>query len=258
MLTVDHLSKRFEPSTGIWRMLVRTACDTPVEALADVSFDVERGEVVGLVGPNGAGKSTLIRVCAGLLTPSSGRLLIEGRDPLVDPAARHRSLGLVLADERALYWRLSGRDNLRFFGVMSGLTSRDAQVRADELLEQFDLAHRDRRVFGYSSGMRVKLSLARAMMSRPRLLILDEPSRSLDPIASDELIASLRSLADDGVAVLLSSHRLDEVEALCDRVEVLIDGRIAASVVVEGLPAHEHGRVRALLDDRARAEGGGG
>jgi ABC-type multidrug transport system ATPase subunit len=249
MLAVDRLAKIFEPPAGLWRLLVRTASDTPVHALHDVSFEVAPGQVVGLVGPNGAGKSTLIRLCAGLLTPSSGRVLLDGGDPLERPEVRHRSLGLVLADDRALYWRLSGRDNLRFFGVMSGLSWGEARERADELLEQFDLARHDRRVFGYSSGMRVKLSLARAMMHRPRTLILDEPSRSLDPMAGDDLVDRLRALADGGVAVLLSSHRLDEVEAVCDRVEVILRGRIAASVPVAGLPVNERGRLRALLDD---------
>ena len=256
MLAVEGLAKIYEPPTGVWRLLVRTASTTPVHALRGVTFDVAPGQVVGLVGPNGAGKSTLIRLCAGLLTPSAGRVLLDGGDPLDRPEVRHRSLGLVLADDRALYWRLTGRDNLRFFGVMSGLSWVAARSRADELLEQFDLARHDRRVFGYSSGMRVKLSLARALMHRPRTVILDEPSRSLDPMASDDLVARLRGLADDGVAVLLSSHRLDEVEAVCDRVEVIMEGRIAASVAVAELATQARG-LRALLDQPAPRPGSG-
>jgi ABC-2 type transport system ATP-binding protein len=133
--------------------------------------------------------------------------------------------GLQLTDERALYWRLTGRENLQFFGVMAGLSAKEARARAELLLERFNLAGRDRRVFGYSSGMRVRLGLARALIAQPRLLILDEPSRSLDPVASSELQHHLRELAEEGTTVVLSSHRLDEVEAICHRVLVLIDGR---------------------------------
>lgn len=258
MLEIDGLSKRYDPPTGLWRLFVRTAHTEPVVALHANSFTVEPGEVVGLVGPNGAGKSTLIRLCAGLLVPTTGRVLVCGRDALQRPRRDDAFIGLMLADERALYWRLTGRENLRFFGAMAGLDSSSAARRADELLTQFGLADVDRRVFGYSSGMRVRLSLARALLHDPPVLILDEPSRSLDPVASDHLIEALRSLSERGTAILLSSHRLDEVESLCDRVEVLIDGRVAATIGKQDLATDGTRAVRALLnrvaDDRSAAD----
>ena len=224
MLRVEQVTKIYDPPKGPLRVLVRTAHTQPVHALCGVDFEVEPGEIAGLVGPNGAGKSTLIRICTTLLTPTSGRVVVDGRDVAASPRAARAAIGLLLTDERALYWRLTGRDNLRFFGVMAGLRADEAACRADELMEEFGLARRDRRVFGYSSGMRVRLGLARALIAHPRLLILDEPTRSLDPVASAELLDLLRALAADGRAVLLASHRLDEVEAVCDRVLVLIDG----------------------------------
>src|SRR6185436_17784737 len=131
-----------------------------------------------------------------------------------------------LADDRALYWRLSGRENLEFFGVMHGLSHREARTRAGTLLEQVGLASRDKLVFGYSSGMRARLSLARALLTRPPLLLLDEPTRALDPMASAAVADMLRASAADGVAVLQSSHRLDEIETACDRIVVVTDGAV--------------------------------
>ena len=225
MLSVEHLSKTYPPPGGVLRVLVQTAHTEPVVALQDVTFDVRAGEVVGLVGPNGAGKSTLLRTIATLLEPTTGRVLVDGVDIATDPRSARARIGLFLNDDRSIYWRLSGRDNLRFFGVMAGLSPRAAATRADELLEQFDLVRRDRRTFGYSSGMLVRLGLARALVGNPPLLVLDEPSRALDPVASAELVGTLRGLADDGIAVLLSNHRLDEIEETCDRVLVVDEGR---------------------------------
>jgi ABC-type multidrug transport system ATPase subunit len=127
MLRVENVAKVYNPPRGLLRLVVRTASTSPVVALRGVQFEANEGEIVGLVGPNGAGKSTLIRICTSLLVPSIGRVLI---------------------DERALYWRLTGRENLVFFGVMAGLTRRKAAARADELLRRFDLHDRDGRVSG--------------------------------------------------------------------------------------------------------------
>lgn len=239
MLRVDHVGKTYEPPGPLLRMLVRTAQPAPVQALHDVDFELASGEILGVIGPNGAGKSTLIRLCTALLTPTRGRVFVDGQDITTAPPSVRGRIGLVLADERALYWRLTGRQNLRFFGVMAGLRPSDAAARADELMTEFGLAARDRRVFGYSSGMRVRLSVARAQMASPDLLILDEPTRSLDPVASDHLLALLRDLARKGCAVVLATHRLDEVESICDRVLVLVEGRQQALVRVEHLRGGE-------------------
>jgi ABC-2 type transport system ATP-binding protein len=246
MLQVEGITKVYDPPSGLLRFAVRTAHTAPVAALHGLDFEVRPGEVVGLVGPNGAGKSTLIRICASLLTPSSGRVLVDGVDIAHVSTLERAEIGLLLTDERALYWRLTGRENLRFFGVMAGLSRSAAGRRADALLERFDLAHRDRLVFGYSSGMRLRLGLARALLGDPKLLILDEPSRSLDPVASSELQVLLGQLASDGMAILLSSHRLDEVASVCDRVLVLVDGRQRAWIATEDLD-HGQGAASALL-----------
>ena len=235
MLRVERVSKTYYPPGGLLRLAVRTASTVPVVALEEVDFEARAGEIVGLVGPNGAGKSTLIRICTSLLIPTTGRVLIGDCDVESGASTALASTGLLLTDERALYWRLTGRENLMFFGVMAGLSRKAAADRADELLLRFDLHDRDRRVFGYSSGMRVRLGLARALMGRPKLLILDEPSRSLDPVATSELHDHLLSLASEGTTVVLSSHRLEEVETLCDHVVVLVNGRQRAWVTTAEL-----------------------
>ena len=226
LLEVDHVSKSYLPPPPWLRMLVRTAVREPVAALIDVSLAVARGEVVGLVGPNGAGKTTLIRVIANLLEPDDGRVLVNGTEVTGSGLGLRGKLGLVLESDRGFYRRLDGRRNLEFFAVHGGLDGETAKTRAEELLQRFGLADRDKLVFGYSSGMKVRLSLARALIVDPPLLVLDEPTRSLDPVASLEVAKMMQSLAAEGRGILLSDHRLDELVSYCDRVAVIVGGRI--------------------------------
>jgi ABC-2 type transport system ATP-binding protein len=226
MLTVERVEHVYPRATGLRRLLIKGAAGADVPALDDIDLTVRPGEVVGLVGPNGAGKTTLLKIIATLLEATAGIVSVDGFDVRSHPIEVRRRIGLVLADDRALYWRLTGRQNLEFFGVMQGLGWAEASHRAGTLLDWFGLGGRDRMVFGYSSGMRARLSIARAMLARPRLLVLDEPTRALDPIATAEVGHLLRSTAADGVAVLLSSHRLDEIEAVCDRIVAIVGGRV--------------------------------
>jgi ABC-2 type transport system ATP-binding protein len=228
-------------------------------ALAGATLTVERGEIVLLRGPNGAGKTTLLKIVSTLLQPTAGHVLVDGHDPRHDARAVRDRVGLVLADDRALYWRLSGQENLEFFGVMHGLTHRDARARAGALLDQVGLASRDKLVFGYSSGMRARLSLARALLTRPPLLLLDEPTRALDPMASAAVAEMLRVSAADGVAVLLSSHRLDEIETACDRIIVVTDGAVRFDGAVSELSGDGRfaSSVRSLLESDAASDDAG-
>ena len=222
ILRVENLCKQYPPPPRWARPLIKVASSQVVDAVHDVTFDVEAGKVVGLIGPNGAGKSTLIRLIAGLLEPTSGSVSI---DPGTVDRTKGR-LGLILDGDQGLYPRLTGLQNLEFFGVISGLTREHSKRRSAQLMKTFDLAGRDKLVFGYSSGMRLRLSLARALIADPALVLLDEPTRSLDPIASAETGALLRQLADAGLAVLVANHRLDEVVGLCDQVVAIIGGEI--------------------------------
>jgi ABC-2 type transport system ATP-binding protein len=248
VLEINGLSKRYEPPRHWLRLLVKTASDAPVQALQNVSFSVRAGEVMGLLGPNGAGKTSLIKVIATLLEPTSGHVTVDGYDVVRDAHQVRQRIGLVLAEDRGVYWRLTGRQNLEFFGVLSGLSRPDAQRRAGELLEQLGLAERDKLVFGYSSGMRARLNLARALLADPGLLVLDEPTRSMDPLASADVAELLRGLAAEGRAVLLASHRLDEVAAVCDRVVVIGDGQVRHVGPPTDLGAGRDGMIRGLVE----------
>jgi len=226
MLAVEHLSKTYPLPPTPLRPFMRVAASEPVEALCDVSLRVEPGEIVGLVGPNGAGKTTLIKLVATLLEPTAGRVLVGGYDSVDRPRDVRARLGLVLAEDRGVYQRLTGHQNLELFGTLFGLSRRAARRRAGEMLEEVGLAGRDKLVFGYSTGMRARLNLARALLHDPPLVVLDEPTRSLDPVVSAELAETLVGLATRGRAILLSSHHLDEVETLCPRVVAIVHGRV--------------------------------
>ena len=248
LLRVEGLSKQYSPPPRWARPLMRVASRSPVDALRDLTFEVETGQVVGLVGPNGAGKSTLIRLVAGLLEPTAGRVLVGGQSVSDRGPPATSGLGLVLEGDRGLYSRLTGIQNLEFFGVMGGLSRGKARQRALELMDSFDLSARDKLVFGYSAGMRIRLSLARALVANPPLLLLDEPTRSLDPVASSQASALLRKLAGEGHAVIVSNHRLDEVVTVCDRVVALVDGQIRFNGAPSQLDSVSSGAQAALVE----------
>jgi ABC-2 type transport system ATP-binding protein len=199
-----------------------------VQALDGVSVNIDPGEVVALLGPNGAGKSTLIRILATTVLADSGRASVGGWDAASDPAAAKRACGLMLGDERSWYWRISGRHNLEFFAALYGLRRAEARSRAAELLDLFGLTEAaDRRFGGYSAGMRARLSLARALITDPPVLLLDEPTRNLDPVASvrfRELV--LRLARQRPAAVLFATHQLHEASEVATRVIALSAGRV--------------------------------
>jgi ABC-2 type transport system ATP-binding protein len=210
-----------------------------VQALDGVSLDVEPGEVVALLGPNGAGKSTLIRILGTTVIPDSGSVTVEGHDVVRAPVAARRSLGMMIGDERSHYWRISAKRNLAFFAAMVGIPRREASSRAERLLDAVGLSDAaDRPVLGYSSGMRARLSLARAMLADPPLLLLDEPTRNLDPLAAARFRESVSRLAGerrDGI--LFATHDLHEAVAISTRILVLSAGRIVLEEPARDLDA---------------------
>jgi ABC-2 type transport system ATP-binding protein len=203
-----------------------------VQAIAGIDLTVKRGEIVALLGPNGAGKSTLMRILATIVLPDEGSVSVAGHDVLKDSAAARRSLGLALGDERSWYWRLSGRRNLEFFAALYGLDRAKASDRVTHLLETVGLADAaDRRFDGYSSGMKMRLSLARALLPEPPVMLLDEPTRSLDPVAAVAFRERVRELGlAQRMAVLYSTHDLHEAAAIASRVVVLARGRVVAEL----------------------------
>src|SRR5438094_5719796 len=197
-------------------------------ALAGVDLIVPEGTVFGLLGPNGAGKTTLVRVLATLLAPDAGRAEVFGRDVVRDAAAVRELIGLT-GQFAAVDEILTGRENLRMFGRLFDLSPEESRKRAGELLERFDLADAgDRPVRTYSGGMRRRLDLASSLLTRPRIMFLDEPTTGLDPRSRNEIWGIVRELVREGTTLLLTTQYLEEADQLADRIAVIDHGRVIA------------------------------
>ena len=230
-ISIRNLSKTYPVPFRRLREFFRRPVKDPVEALRDVSFAVETGEIFGLIGRNGAGKTTLTKIVATLVQPTTGTVAVRGNDSVTHDERVRREIGLATAEERSFYWRLTSEQNLLFFARLHGLSDRVSKQRIKDLFAQLELDEVARRRFGeLSTGNKQRLAVARAMLSNPPVLLLDEPTRSLDPLAAARMRELIRALAgqDPPVTILLTSHNLAEVETLCARVAVISRGRIRA------------------------------
>ena len=199
-----------------------------VHAVRDVTFDAPNGAITGLLGPNGAGKTTLLRMIATLVVPDAGRARVDGLDAVADRYAVRARIG-VLSDARGLYARLTARENVRYYGALHGLSGAPLEQRIDALFATLGLsAIADRRVAGFSQGERMKVAIARALVHDPDTILLDEPTNGLDIMSVRMLRTELRALRAQGKCLLFSSHVMQEVAALCDRIVVLSQGRVVA------------------------------
>ncbi len=210
-----------------------------IRALRGVDLQVRPGEIFGLLGPNGAGKTTLLKILCCLVLPDAGRATIHGHETTHEKRVKPL-IGLVNTDERSFYWRLSGRENLRFFAVLYDVPRESTETRIGELLELVDMSRAaDQRFAEYSAGMKQRLAIARALLHDPPVLMMDEPTRSLDPAASLHLRSfigqELRTRA--AKTIVLATHNLAEADSLCDRLAILVEGRIRET----GTPAEIRG-----------------
>jgi ABC-2 type transport system ATP-binding protein len=198
-------------------------------AVSEVDLTVEQGELFVLLGRNGAGKTTLVKLLSTLVLPTKGEARVLGHDVMREDGQVRRVIGLASPDERSFYWRLSGRRNLEFWGALHDLRGRALAARIAELSERLELGEfLDRRFDTYSSGMKQKMQIARGLLGRPRVLFLDEPTRSLDPAAARDLRRLIRDLvAESGLTALLVTHQLDECRELADRYGLMADGRLS-------------------------------
>ena len=199
-----------------------------VQAVRGVSFVARDGEITGLLGPNGAGKTTLLRMLATLIVPDAGSAHIGGLDVVRDRYVVRERIG-VLSDARGLYPRLTARENIRYYGELHGLSGPALSARVDVLLDTLGLAPlADRRAQGFSQGERMKVAIARALVHDPATILLDEPTNGLDIMSVRALREQLRALRGAGKCLLFSSHVMQEVAALCDRIVILGAGRVVA------------------------------
>jgi len=199
-----------------------------VKAVDGVSFTARDGEITGLLGPNGAGKTTTLRMLYTLMRPESGRVLVDGHDVAAEPEFARRALG-VLPDARGVYKRLTARENIRYFGELHGMAPALIEQRTRELAAALQMEDfLDRQTEGFSQGQRTKTAIARALVHDPRNVILDEPTNGLDVMTTRGLRDFLRHLRGEGRCVIFSSHIMQEVAALCDRIVVIAHGRVVA------------------------------
>ncbi|WP_342316499.1 ATP-binding cassette domain-containing protein [Lysobacter sp. FW306-1B-D06B] len=225
MIFAQDLHKTFKTRTG------------PVRAVDGVHFEARDGEITGLLGPNGAGKTTTLRMLYTLMTPDAGQVLVDGVDAARDPAAVRRALG-VLPDARGVYKRLTARENIAYFGELHGMSkqaiAQRTQVLADAL-QMHDIL--DRQTEGFSQGQRTKTAIARALVHDPRNVILDEPTNGLDVMTTRAMRGFLQQLREEGRCVIFSSHIMQEVAALCDRIVIIAQGQVVASGTADELRA---------------------
>jgi len=239
-IEIRRLSKVFRRKKSLREILTKPGeRGSEIWALREVTLEVPQRSIFGIVGPNGAGKTTLLKILACLILPTNGEARICEHDVARRSVAVRRMLGFVTSDERSFYWRLTGIENLQFFGNLYGLSGKALLHRISYLLERLDLKEpADRPFKEYSSGMKQRLAVARALLHDPPVLLLDEPTRSLDPISAKHLrrFVSEELSGREGKTLLLATHNLQEAEQLCHRVAVLSRGKVLSAGRVEDLP----------------------
>ena len=225
MIIANDLHKSFKTKTGT------------VTAVDGVSFTAHDGQITGLLGPNGAGKTTTMRMLYTLMTPDRGEVRVDGLDTARDPVAVRRALG-VLPDARGVYKRLTARENIAYFGELHGLSSKQIAERTKALSDALDMGDiLDRQTEGFSQGQRTKTAIARALVHDPRNVILDEPTNGLDVMTTRAMRGFLRQLREEGRCVIFSSHIMQEVAALCDRIVIIAKGTVVAAGTADELRA---------------------
>ncbi|UOV03249.1 ATP-binding cassette domain-containing protein [Pseudoxanthomonas mexicana] len=223
MIIANDLHKSFKTKTG------------KVTAVDGVSFTAHDGQITGLLGPNGAGKTTTMRMLYTLMTPDRGNVTVDGIDAARDPVAVRRALG-VLPDARGVYKRLTARENIAYFGELHGLSSKQIADRTKALSDALDMGDiLDRQTEGFSQGQRTKTAIARALVHDPRNVILDEPTNGLDVMTTRAMRGFLRQLREEGRCVIFSSHIMQEVAALCDRIVIIAKGTVVAAGTADEL-----------------------
>ena len=223
MIIANDLHKSFKTKTG------------KVTAVDGVSFTAHDGQITGLLGPNGAGKTTTMRMLYTLMTPDRGNVTVDGIDAARDPVAVRRALG-VLPDARGVYKRLTARENIAYFGELHGLSSKQIAERTKALSDALDMGDiLDRQTEGFSQGQRTKTAIARALVHDPRNVILDEPTNGLDVMTTRAMRGFLRQLREEGRCVIFSSHIMQEVAALCDRIVIIAKGTVVAAGTADEL-----------------------
>jgi len=229
-INLTNISKTFVERT--WRTQLGLRTPRVVNALNNVSLSIPSGEIFGILGPNGAGKTTLIKILATLILPDSGSASVRDYDLVGQPEKVRNLIGFVNSNERSFYWRLTGRQNMHFFATLWNLRDAEKSKRIEDLLDLVDIKDKaDMPFMKYSSGQQQRLSLARALLPDPKILLMDEPTRSLDPVAASEIRKFAKTyLADKrGKTIIWCTHNLEEAREVCDTIAIIHKGRVMAT-----------------------------
>ncbi len=256
-IETENVVKRF-PVTNGYRDIIAFWKRGTVEVLKGIDLQLPAGEATALLGPNGAGKTTLLKVLAGLILPDEGYIEIEGVDVSEGSSSLDGRLTYVSNEERSLIWRLSGEENLRVFATLQHLSNAEQKRLIPELLELVGLTeYADRLVMRYSSGMKQRLAIARGLLVRPQILLLDEPTRSLDPAGARQMWEFIRSelIRELGTTLLLATHNTEEAAYLCDKVAILHRGELRAHDTVENVVAQLTGNDRWIIRTTSNVNG---
>ncbi|MBI2471519.1 MAG: ABC transporter ATP-binding protein [Planctomycetes bacterium] len=237
-IETQSLTKRYPVIRGYGSLFLHPFRRKEFTALNNATLAIEKGVLFGLLGQNGAGKTTLTKILCTLVFPTSGKALVNGFDVSKDGGKIRRIIGCVVGDDRSFYWRLTGRQNLRFFARLNNLTGREAETRINGLLETLELTTDADRMFkDYSTGMRRKVAIARGLLTNPEIIFMDEPTNGIDPVTSRKLRRFIREklVLKEKRTVIFVTHNLHEAEELCDRVAILHKGEIKFTGTVSEL-----------------------
>lgn len=245
VIQADNIVREYRTVTGTVKRTKKT-----VHAVKGISFHVKQGEIFGLLGPNGAGKTTTIKMMTTLLVPTSGQLNILGYDVEKDVKSIRESINFVFGGERNLYWRLSGEDNLKFFADIYKIPRKEQKALIESLLKRVDLYEaRHQKVETYSKGMKQRLQIAKALINRPKILFMDEPTIGLDPIGARLLREIIKEEAGKGTTIILTTHYMQEAEELCHRIAVINKGDMVAMGTMEELRNQYSDRMNMTLEE---------
>jgi ABC-2 type transport system ATP-binding protein len=233
-----NLSKKFYPSVGFLKSFYSLHIPRKsILALNSINLTVKEGEFIILIGPNGAGKTTLIKILSGLVLPTEGVVTVNGYDVIRNEIDVKKCIGLATGEERSFYWRLTGRQNLEFFAALHGLIKREAKKRIDYLLELLDIHDPNRRFQEYPTGLKQRFSIARSLLNDPKIIIMDEPTKNLDPLLAESLRSFIKKelVENRKKTIIFCTHNLSEAVALGGRIAIMDSGRIKACDSLEGL-----------------------
>ena len=250
-IETHKLTKKFALQKGFTDFFLHPLAKDEITAVEEVNIKIEKGELFGILGPNGAGKTTLIKMLCTLIVPTEGTAYVNGYDLAKDSGKVRESIGFITADERSFYWRLTGRQNLKFFASLHNFYSDEAEKRVNELLSLIGLENRaDDRFLSYSSGMKQRMAIARGLLNDPAVVFMDEPTKALDPGAAHTLREFIKEhiVKEQGTTVFLSTHHLGEAEQLCDRITIIDEGKIKVIGTIEELKSDLH-KPNPTLDD---------